>query len=850
MPALVRVYLLETIMWVVWPQPPPAAAPAAGEPHPIAERVARFAHGTPADDFATLSLLHLLCQKSREAAYTANPLLIPPEQLYVSVPGGDPLILQPQWRRPAAADRALLDKYDHMSAAQCRMFAPPAAGSGLAVADIEALILTTEATIPIEYHATLAALRAGRKLRMASPDFPTPEGVFFCAYGGQHAKPSLAEQEAWRTIKPEEARGRCIDTLETFTSRFMITRALHAGVTECTDLQILNRYVQGLSRINPILGRRVHHYLTDQPEAHRTLDLARRKAAELSAAEEALPAPSPAAPTAAAAAAAPAHAPAVPANPPPSRGVNNPARSHLAAELCNVCDGAHAASRCYVLHPNAAPDWWHHHIRDPGLYALFKLQHSRTNCQRPLESFGPAPLSGDERNASYNQQPPPSSYAPQSHFNFADAAPATCSATWSLCTPYEPSSPTLFEAPAADNPVLATTRSMTHGLQPQPQSLHPVPSASTSTAPIPARPPLSPNKRVPPAAAPAQAAPSPAVAAPAQIPASAPPIPFRPTPIPLDTPISQLPTRMQQARTRAPVTPSFDPASIAYTPELLPVPVQYFINAGPGILESLYTAGRKCVPNSTSTDFADLLLLVTFEEIQAAMRPANAAPVRALLPSPADPSPTPSHALSSLPDPTPTPSQPNSPTSHAASIPPIRSTAAAVVETAAERQDYPVIHTLQGGPALTTLSVVHSATGTILPYRTAIYDSGSTLNMADRAWVDEHGLSIDSSKRTVLHTSDGHSTTTLGTVSTPLHFTFCKGHPQYDRSVQLELHVVPCSTHVYDILLGVPFINGCATWVDVPTSELVYRPDYMTQGDTVTMHRIPITTTMRAPVKE
>jgi hypothetical protein len=52
---------------------------------------------------------------------------------------------------------------------------------------------------------------------------------------------------------------------------------------------------------------------------------------------------------------------------------------------------------------------------------------------------------------------------------------------------------------------------------------------------------------------------------------------------------------------------------------------------------------------------------------------------------------------------------------------------------------------------------------------------------------------------------------------------------------------------VYDLLLGVPFINGCATWVDVPTSELVYRPDYMSKGDTVTMHRIPIVTT--EPVK-
>jgi hypothetical protein len=54
----------------------------------------------------------------------------------------------------------------------------------------------------------------------------------------------------------------------------------------------------------------------------------------------------------------------------------------------------------------------------------------------------------------------------------------------------------------------------------------------------------------------------------------------------------------------------------------------------------------------------------------------------------------------------------------------------------------------------------------------------------------------------------------------------------------MQLHVVPCSARVMcDLLLGVPFINGNATWVDVPTlSELVYRPLYIALQVAFTMY--------------
>ena len=144
---------------------------------------------------------------------------------------------------------------------------------------------------------------------------------------------------------------------------------------------------------------------------------------------------------------------------------------------------------------------------------------------------------------------------------------------------------------------------------------------------------------------------------------------------------------------------------------------------------------------------------------------------------------------------------------------------------------------------MTSLTITHNVTGAILHYDTCIYDSGSTLNMCSSDWVNRHGLTIESANAIQLHTSDGHTATTLGTVSSPIHFTFCKGH-EYEHNFTMQLHVVPCSARVYDLLLGVPFINGNATWVDVPTSELVYRPWYMALQDVSTMHRIPIMTTL------
>jgi hypothetical protein len=171
----------------------------------------------------------------------------------------------------------------------------------------------------------------------------------------------------------------------------------------------------------------------------------------------------------------------------------------------------------------------------------------------------------------------------------------------------------------------------------------------------------------------------------------------------------------------------------------------------------------------------------------------------------------------------------------------------AAAEVASSIAVRPVVHTLRYGTPIDSLSVVHSATGDVLPYTDLVYDSGSTINMCTATWARKHNLSIDPTSPITLHTSNGTTAPTIGVVSTPLHFRFCKGHPQYDRSVVMQLHVIDCHAHVYDLLLGVPFINGCATWVDVPTSELVYRPDYMSKGDTVTMHRIPIVTT--EPVK-
>jgi hypothetical protein len=130
-----------------------------------------------------------------------------------------------------------------------------------------------------------------------------------------------------------------------------------------------------------------------------------------------------------------------------------------------------------------------------------------------------------------------------------------------------------------------------------------------------------------------------------------------------------------------------------------------------------------------------------------------------------------------------------------------------VVLAAAEAQGLPVIHTLKGGPPLTSLTISHNVTGKVLFYDTCIYDSGSTLNMCSSDWVSRHGLTVNPADAIVLHTSDGHSATTLGSVSSPIHFTFCKGH-KYEHNFTMQLHVRPpagCALHQRQCHMG-----GCA----------------------------------------
>jgi hypothetical protein len=198
LPAHTHIRLLEMALWAVQP------AVLGQLADPLPDRMKLFLRRIAPDDVATNPLLLRLVQKSREAGYMQDPTRIQPESIYrpSTKPNAMPGDLEPHLCRATPAQRDLTDKYDNPNAPAADLFARPDPASNVLPADIELLIAAQEALIPPELLDSVIRLRATRPARMTCAVPPTAEDIFFTAYSGHFTKPSITEQEEWRTITP------------------------------------------------------------------------------------------------------------------------------------------------------------------------------------------------------------------------------------------------------------------------------------------------------------------------------------------------------------------------------------------------------------------------------------------------------------------------------------------------------------------------------------------------------------------------------------------------------------------------------------------------------------------------
>jgi hypothetical protein len=160
--------------------------------------------------------------------------------------------------------------------------------------------------------------------------------------------------------------------------------------------------------------------------------------------------------------------------------------------------------------------------------------------------------------------------------------------------------------------------------------------------------------------------------------------------------------------------------------------------------------------------------------------------------------------------------------------------------------DCPTVYYLKSGDPASSLSLIHSVLGTSYPFVRCIYDSGSNLNLISASYCKQHKFEYDATDGLSMLTSSGALSETAGRVSTPLHFSLPHKKGAAVK-IRLTLQVVDASIENFDILLGTPFMNCTASWVDVPTSTLCYRPHWISTRSPFGRLSIPITTTTKTP---
>jgi hypothetical protein len=120
--------------------------------------------------------------------------------------------------------------------------------------------------------------------------------------------------------------------------------------------------------------------------------------------------------------------------------------------------------------------------------------------------------------------------------------------------------------------------------------------------------------------------------------------------------------------------------------------------------------------------------------------------------------------------------------------------------------------------------------------------------ICSQEWADENHLSYEH-KGTIMQTSSGSSTSTVGMLSTPILLVLCAGtHAQLE--LQLPVHVMKGVGEVYDLLLGTPFTNPILMDIHTGRSTASYCYRLLHDGDSESRHTIRTVDTALNPSAE
>jgi hypothetical protein len=349
------------------------------------------------------------------------------------------------------------------------------------------------------------------------------------------------------------------------------------------------------------------------------------------------------------------------------------------------------------------------------------------------------------------------------------------------------------------------------------------------------------------------------------------PVPFATTAVPADTPLSQLPDTLRAAR-QLPANGAVKdtdfthalPTAARTGAQSISTGFRFLLQQGTGVLENSLSARTHVMIRQGDGMFLhvpidqlcldmDLPSLAAIndaaQQVTAAMTGPESESLPVAAPTAASDLPTASlleHSCMSA----------TAPALHAEMATQLAPACLSVnipqvdqpVMRAAAVTEVPAVITLPYGDPQYGLSIRRHNQPQTLPFGRTLLDTGANMVICSQEWADEHQLSYEC-KGTVMQTSSGSSTSTVGMLTTPILFVLCAGtHAQLE--IQLPVHVMKGVGEVYDLLLGTPFTNPIHTDIHTGRSTASYCYKLLHDGDSKSRHTIQTVDTALNPSAE
>ena len=123
-------------------------------------------------------------------------------------------------------------------------------------------------------------------------------------------------------------------------------------------------------------------------------------------------------------------------------------------------------------------------------------------------------------------------------------------------------------------------------------------------------------------------------------------------------------------------------------------------------------------------------------------------------------------------------------------------------------------------------------------WNVAVFDSGADVTLCSEAFAEANGLNFGGAQLPI-HTADGGSTSTLGSLVSTLEFVLAADTP-YACSAVAPVQVVAGVSHLYDLIISMEVIAQWSAHVDMKDHQLVFRPQHWLGGDSELQATLPM----------